>query len=109
MCGLNGAQAPGAYLIETREESEELPDGVPFAAWRWRSTSIRFQHDLPLTRSATVDPAELDAALARDSAPVDIRLESAARRAHRVGKKAFFALARAEKLARNADGLRRKG
>ena len=66
LCGLDGVQPPGAYRIDTYER---LLDTVSSTAYLRISTSIELQSQQPgVTRSATIDPAELDAALARDAA-----------------------------------------
>jgi hypothetical protein len=60
--GLNGIQPAGSYIVET---DEELLQALSFPAYRRTDTRIR----LPTARSdqvARIDPAELEAALARD-------------------------------------------
>lgn len=65
--GLDGVQSPGTYRIETYSELVDVPSAV---AYRRLSTSIEL-HDQPVgtTRTATIDPAELDEALRLDAAP----------------------------------------
>ena len=61
----------GAYSVET---DEELLEGISFPAYRRILTLIHL-HAEPgspgLTRTATIDPNELEAALVRDSAPAE--------------------------------------
>lgn len=66
--GIDGVQPPGAYTVET---DEELIEGLSFLAYR-RIATVMF---LPpqaggtiMGQIATVDPLELEAARARDSA-----------------------------------------
>lgn len=69
LTGLDGPQPPGIYRVETYER---LLDTVSFTAYQRISTSI----ELPgpsagMTRTATIDPDELAAALTRDSASAE--------------------------------------
>lgn len=65
--GLDGVQSPGTYRIETYSELLDIPSAI---AYRRLSTSIEL-HDQPVgtTRTATIDPAELDESLRLDAAP----------------------------------------
>ena len=69
--GFDEVQPAGAYSVET---DEELLEGISFPAYRRVLTLIRL-HAKPghpaLTRSLTIDPDELDAALKRDQAPAE--------------------------------------
>ena len=62
----------GAYSVET---DEELLEGISFAAYRRVLTLIHL-HAKPghpgVTRTLTIDPNELDAALKRDQVPAEI-------------------------------------
>jgi hypothetical protein len=60
----DGEQSPGIYTIETEEE---LLDSVSFPGYRRVSTVIHCHAPGGITRFVTVDPAVLDAALARDA------------------------------------------
>ena len=64
----------GAYSVET---DEELLEGLSFAAYRRVLTLIHL-HAKPghpgVTRTLTIDPNELDAALKRDQASAEIRV-----------------------------------
>ena len=97
--GFDEVLPAGAYSVET---DEELLEGISFPAYRRILTLIHL-HAKPghpgRTQKLTIDPNELDAALKRDQAPAEIRLESLARRAHRVRKKAFFDVKRPERIA----------
>ncbi len=62
----------GAYIVET---DEELLEGISFPAYRRILTLIHLhaEPDHPgLTRTLTIDPNELEAALTRDHAPVKV-------------------------------------
>ena len=62
----------GAYSVET---DEELLEGISFPAYRRTLTLIHLHatSDHPgVTRTVTIDPNELDAALKRDQAPAEI-------------------------------------
>ena len=65
--GFDRPQAGGTYTVETEEE---LLDGMSFPAYRRISTSIHL-HAQPgtpmMTETVSVDPEELEAALARDA------------------------------------------
>lgn len=66
LTGLDGLQPPGIYRIET---FERLLDTVSIAAYQRVSTSIELHGQFAgITLTATVDPDELMAALAQDSA-----------------------------------------
>jgi hypothetical protein len=92
-----GTQPAGAFVVET---NEELLEGISFPVWRRQSTVIRLHPHPGLGLTVTIDPAELDAALLKDSASVERRLESplrtrvASTKVHRNNKKAFFHRAR---------------
>ena len=61
-----GEELPaGAYNIET---DEELVEGVSFPVYRRMATLIHLHAHAGLTQTLTVDPQELDTALARDQA-----------------------------------------
>lgn len=68
LTGLDDEQPPGTYAIEIEEERLEP---LSFAAYRRTATRIR----VPLrglagsSQTVVIDPAELEAALARDGAP----------------------------------------
>jgi hypothetical protein len=69
LSGLDEVQSAGSYEVET---DEELLESLSFQAYRRILTLIR----LParpahpgMTRSVSIDPAELDAALERDAEP----------------------------------------
>ncbi len=57
-----GEQPPGIYIVETEEE---LLEAVSFPAYRRLSTVMRCPAAGGITRFVTIDPAALDAALAR--------------------------------------------
>jgi len=61
---LDGEQPPGIYTVETEEE---LLETVSFPAYRRVSTIIYCHGGNGVTRFATIDPATLAAALARDA------------------------------------------
>lgn len=67
LSGLDEVQSAGTYEVET---DEELLESVSFPAYRRMLTLIRL-HARPahpgMTRSVSIDPAELDAALSRDA------------------------------------------
>ena len=66
--GLDEALPAGAYTVET---DEELLDTVSFTAYRRVLTLIHLPANPGnpgLTRTVTIDPNELDAALTRDAA-----------------------------------------
>lgn len=66
LAGLDGPQRPGVYRVET---CERLLDTVSFTAYQRISTSIQLHGpSAGMIRMATIDPDELAAALARDSA-----------------------------------------
>jgi hypothetical protein len=65
--GIDGIQPAGTYLTETEEE---LLQTLSFPAWRRVSTAIFLPHKPGgpmIDQVAAIDPAALDAALARDS------------------------------------------
>ncbi len=69
LSGLDGPQPPGVYRVET---FERLLDTVSTAAYQRVSTSIELHGQFAgIIRTATIDPDELAAALARDSASAD--------------------------------------
>jgi hypothetical protein len=53
----------GEYEVET---DEELIEGISFVAYRRVATFLHLRPQAGLTRMMIVNPAELDAALARD-------------------------------------------
>ena len=65
--GLDAEQPAGTYVVET---AEELLDTMLLPAYRRTSTTIEL-HPRPgnraVTEMATIDPNDLDAALARDA------------------------------------------
>ena len=63
LCEADGEQPPGIYTIDTEEE---LLESVSFPAYRRVSTVIHCHAPGGITRFVSVDPAVLDAALARD-------------------------------------------
>ena len=65
---VDGEQPPGIYTVETEEE---LLDSVAVTAYRRVSTVIHCQAPGGITRFVTVDPAVLEAALARDARDSD--------------------------------------
>jgi hypothetical protein len=70
--GFDEVLPAGAYSVET---DEELLEGISFPAYRRILTVIhlRAKSDNPgLTRTLTIDPNELDAALKRDQAPAEL-------------------------------------
>ena len=80
--GLEGLQPAGNYIIEVEEE---LLQALSFPAWRRCYTTIRLARrpgESGSEQVATIDPAALDAALARDvaagqSPPIDGRRATA--------------------------------
>jgi hypothetical protein len=69
--GLGGELPAGEYRVETEEE---LVEGISFAAYRRTATVLLLPAEAGgagLVRALTVDPQDLDAALARDLATVD--------------------------------------
>jgi len=61
-----GEELPaGAYTVET---DEELVEGISFPVYRRIATLIHLHSQAGLTQTLTIDPQELDAALARDQA-----------------------------------------
>lgn len=66
LAGLDEVLPAGDYSVETEEE---LVEGISYAAYRRTATLLRPHAKLGpshLTRAMTIDPEELDAALARD-------------------------------------------
>jgi hypothetical protein len=63
--GYNEPQPAGDYVVET---DEELLEGVSFPAYRRVLTLLRLPAKGGLTRTWTIDPKDLEAALARDQA-----------------------------------------
>ena len=63
----DGEQPPGIYAIETEEEPLDV---MSIAAYR-RVSTVMYRYDLHaaggLVRFVSIDPSELDAALARDA------------------------------------------
>ena len=64
----DGELPPGIYTVETEEE---LLESVSFPVYRRVSTVMHCQAPGGITRFATVDPAVLEAALARDARESD--------------------------------------
>ena len=60
----DGEQPPGIYTVETEEE---LLESASFPAYRRVSTTLHCPAAGGITRYAIVDPAVLEAALARDA------------------------------------------
>ena len=65
----DGEQQPGIYMVETEEEPLDV---MTIAGYR-RVSTVMNRYDLHrpsgFTRFVTIDPAELEAALARDTMP----------------------------------------
>jgi hypothetical protein len=64
--GVDGMQPPGTYAVETDEE--QIP-GLSFLAYRRMTTTITlpFRNGGGVARQvSTIDPADLESALARD-------------------------------------------
>lgn len=60
-----GKELPaGAYSVET---DEELLEGVSFPVYRRIATLIHLHAHAGLTQTLTIDPMELDTAMARDA------------------------------------------
>ncbi len=71
LAGVQGAQPPGVYEIETVEEQL---DGLSFVAYRRLSTTIELRADRRSSQSRQVtmiDPIDLVAALERDARTSD--------------------------------------
>jgi hypothetical protein len=66
--GYDESQSAGDYVVET---DEELLEGLSFPAYRRVLTLLRLHPKRGLTRTWTIDPKDLEAALARDRATVD--------------------------------------
>lgn len=67
LSGLDGPQPPGIYRVETHER---LLDTVSVTAYQRVTTSIELHGQAAgIIRTATIDPEELEAALARDALP----------------------------------------
>lgn len=69
LAGLEEVLPAGDYSVETEEE---LVEGISYAAYQRTATVLRLpaRSGPPhLMRAMTIDPEELDAALARDQAP----------------------------------------
>ena len=79
--GFDAAQPAGSYVVATEEE---LLDSVSLPAYRRLSTSIELHAhagNARHTEIVTIDPDELDAALARDAVAVaTARMRTAVRR-----------------------------
>jgi hypothetical protein len=61
--GIDGLQPPGAYLVDT---DEETIDELSFIAWRRIATMIHIRRN-GTDQVFRIDPVELDAGLMRDS------------------------------------------
>lgn len=61
--GIDGLLAPGAYDVDTDEESIE---NLSFLAWRRVATTIRVDRN-GVTETHRIDPVDLDASLLRDA------------------------------------------
>ena len=59
-----GEQPPGVYIVETEEE---LLESVSFPVYRRLSTVMHCPAPGGIVRFVTIDPAALEAALARDA------------------------------------------
>lgn len=74
LAGFDEMLPAGSYIVET---DEELLEGVSFPAYR-RILTVIHLHAKPnnpgITRTLTVDPNELDAALQRDQAAAEISI-----------------------------------
>ena len=64
LSGLDGLQPAGTYIIET---DEELLEELSFPAYRRVSTSIVMPRGASSYQMIRIDPAELEAAQARDA------------------------------------------
>lgn len=80
LAGLDEILPAGDYSVETEET---LVEGISYAAYRRTATVLRL-HAKPgpshLTRAMTIDPEELDAALARDHAIAETPASATPRR-----------------------------
>ena len=61
--GIEGLMPPGAYLVDT---DEETIDELSFIAWRRMATTIHIRRN-GATQVFRIDPVELDATLMRDA------------------------------------------
>jgi len=61
--GIDGLQPPGAYLVDT---DEETIDELSFIAWRRVATTIQIRRN-GTTQVYRIDPVDLDASLMRDA------------------------------------------
>lgn len=78
LAGFDRELPAGAYNVET---DEELLEGISFPVYRRIATLIHLhvQAGKPgLTQILTIDPKELDAALRRDEAPVEMPADTQA-------------------------------
>jgi hypothetical protein len=82
LSGFDGEQPAGSYSVET---DEELVEGVSFPAYRRMATMMQLETNAGAARGAVqvavIDPKELEAALAVDSAHSETYDEFAAWRA----------------------------
>ena len=82
LSGFDGEQPAGAYSVET---DEELVEGVSFPAYRRMATMMQLETDARpaggIRQVAVINPKELEAALAVDSAHSESYDEFAAWRA----------------------------
>ena len=82
LSGFDGEQPAGSYSVET---DEELLEGVSFPAYRRMATMMQLETGAPaaggILQVAVIDPKELEAALAVDSAHSETYDEFAAWRA----------------------------
>ena len=70
---VDGERPPGTYVVETEEEKVDL---LFFSIPRRRSTVMHDVHAEPIVmRFFAVDPAELEAALARDNEIAGLALQ----------------------------------
>ena len=86
LSGLDGEQPAGTYTVET---DEELIPTLSFNAYRRTATWLRLprrregaEPSAGLSEVVAIDPAELDAALARDAAAGETVSEQEAATAH---------------------------
>ena len=68
MDGIDGEQPPGVYTVETEEELLEF---LSFPVYRRVSSVMACRAAGGITRFVTIEPAALNAALARDATALD--------------------------------------
>lgn len=69
LAGIERKLPPGSYDVET---DEELLEGISFPVYRRIATLIQLPTPAGLTQTLTIDPEQLEAALARDEAIVQM-------------------------------------